>query len=125
MPFVDTYVENKWASVNLTRFEPEGENALGSIGITPNDGVVSGGHDVFPEQAFIDAIWELYPDGLPPKSLSKKEEHIREMATYLLNRRYLVTRTYAQAVQDLDPATVKAAREDAEVLIAMARDGDE
>jgi len=124
MPYVDVDVENEQGYVNLTRFESDPGEEQGRIGISPSEEVVAG-YDVFPEQAFIDAIWELYPDGLPPRSVSKEEKRIRAMATYLLNRRYVVERTYAQAVLDLDPATVQAAREDAEALIALVLDGDE
>ena len=118
MPYVDVYVESEKASVNLTRFEPDPGEELGRIGISPDEATASG-YDVFPEQAFIDAIWELYPDGLPPKSVSKEEERIRTIATYLLNRRYLIARTYEQAVEELDPDVIEHAREDAETLIAM------
>lgn len=123
MPYADVYVESEKASVNITRFEPGPGETVGRIGISPDEGVVNG-YDVFSEQAFVDAIWELYPDGLPPKALSKKEKRIREVATYLLNGP-LIERTYEQAVQDLDPATVEAAREDAKALIALVLDGDE
>lgn len=124
MPYADVYVESEKASVNITRFEPGPGETVGRIGISPDEGVVNG-YDVFSEQAFVDAIWELYPDGLPPKALSKEEKRIREVATFLLNRRFLIARTYAQAVQDLDPASVEAAREDAKALIALVLDGDE
>lgn len=124
MPYIDVDVENENGCVNFTRFEPGPGEEMGRVGISPGEGVVNG-YDVFSEQAFIDAIWELYPDGLPPKSVSKEEKRIREVATYLLKLRYLIARTYAQAVQDLDPASVEAAREDAKALIALVLDGDE
>lgn len=123
MPYIDVDVENGYGYVNFTRFEPDPGEKLGRVGISPGEGVVNG-NDVFDEQAFIDAIWELYPDGLPPKALSKEEKRIREVATYLLNGP-LIERTYEQAVEELHPASVEDARKDAEALIALVLDGDE
>lgn len=124
MPYIDVDLENENGYVNFTRFEPDPGEGLGRIGISPGEGVVNG-YDVFDEQAFIDAIWELYPDGLPPKALSKEEKRIREVATFLLNRRFLIARTYEQAVEDLEPTEVEAARGDAAALIALVLDGDQ
>lgn len=107
--------------VNLCRFHDNGD-----VGVTVNDVVYEEGKNVFPAQAFVNALWDLYPDGLPPKVLlSKEEKRIREVATYLLNLRHLIQRTYEEAVQDLDPDTVENAREDAKALIALVLDGDE
>jgi hypothetical protein len=124
MAYVDADVENEWGCVNLTRFDPKQGEEGGRIGISPDE-MVAGGHDVFPEQAFIDAIWELYPNGLPPKSLSKEEKRIRKVATFLLNRRFLIALTYERAVEELDPVIVEGAREDAEALIALVLDGED
>lgn len=124
MPYIDVDVENENGYVNFTRFEPDPGEKLGRVGISPGEGVVNG-YDVFDEQAFIDAIWELYPDGLPPKALSKEEKRIREVAMFLLNREHLITRTYEQVVQDLASDEVERARAGAEALIALVLDGDE
>lgn len=68
--------------VTITRFDDNGD-----IGIS-TDQIVREGADMFHGQDFVNALWELYPDGLPPKTeppLSKTEEAIRDWALTVLN----------------------------------------